>query len=196
MAQLYFFYSAMNAGKSLSLLKSAHNYESRGMRVLVYTADTRYGIGVVYSRIGVQRTCAPFNDRTDFLSEVIASTTHESAPCACILVDEAQFLTARQVDELARVVDELDIPVLCYGLRTDFQGKAFTGSLRLLEIADKLIEEKTVCSCGRRATMNVRTDTNGNACTEGEQLEIGDAQYVSLCRKHYMEMMRRYCRDT
>ena len=189
-AQLYFYYSAMNAGKSTSLLQSAHNYREQGMDVALYTAaiDDRYGTGVIRSRIGLQESAALFDADTAFYEPL--KLRHQNNPLACVLVDEAQFLSATQVNELARVVDELNIPVLCFGIRTDFQGELFPGSARLLAIADKLAELKTVCSCGRKATMTVRVDASGNVVAAGEQVEIGgNDRYVSKCRRHYRELM-------
>lgn len=190
MAQLYFYYSAMNAGKSTSLLQSAHNYREQGMQVALYTAaiDDRYGKGVIRSRIGLQESALVFDGDTAFFDPV--SKQHELTPLACVLVDEAQFLSRQQVDELARVVDELDIPVLCFGIRTDFQGEMFPGSSRLLAIADKLQELKTVCTCGRKATMIVRLDEYGTVVAAGEQVQIGgNDRYVSKCRRHYRQLM-------
>lgn len=188
MAQLYFYYSAMNAGKSTSLLQSAHNYREQGMRVLVFTAaiDDRYGHGVVRSRIGLEAEARLYDDTTDFVA-LVSGALYDGA-IACVLVDEAQFLTPRQVDTLARVVDESRVPVLCYGLRTDFRGELFPGSARLLAIADKLSELKTVCACGRKATMTLRVDAKGRAVTDGDQVEIGgNERYVSCCRQHWNE---------
>lgn len=190
MAQLYFYYSAMNAGKSTSLLQSAHNYREQGMQVALYTAaiDDRYGKGVIRSRIGLQESALQFDGDTAFFDPVFQQ--HQRTPLACVLVDEAQFLSRQQVDELARVVDELDIPVLCFGIRTDFQGEMFPGSSRLLAIADKLQELKTVCTCGRKATMIVRLDESGAVVAAGEQVQIGgNDRYVSKCRRHYRELM-------
>lgn len=191
MAQLYFYYSAMNAGKSTSLLQSAHNYREQGMQVALYTAaiDDRYGKGIIRSRIGLQEPAALFDESTEFF-ETLAELNRQT-PLACVLVDEAQFLTREQVDELARVVDEQNIPVLCYGIRTDFQGELFPGSSRLLAIADKLQELKTVCTCGRKATMTVRLDDRGQVMAAGAQVEIGgNDRYESKCRQHYRELIR------
>jgi len=190
MAQLYFYYSAMNAGKSTSLLQSAHNYAEQGMRALVFTAaiDDRYGRGIVRSRIGLESPAELFDADTDF----VAAIAHASAisPLACVLVDEAQFLSAGQVDALARVVDESNVPVLCYGLRTDFRGDLFPGSARLLAIGDKLSELKTVCRCGRKATMTLRLDEAGRPVAAGEQIQIGgNERYESACRAHYRQAM-------
>ncbi|MFK8081045.1 MAG: thymidine kinase [Granulosicoccus sp.] len=190
MAQLYFYYSAMNAGKSTSLLQSAHNYREHGMQVALYTAalDDRYGKGVIRSRIGLQESALLFENGTDFFTPL--AQRHQQEPLACVLVDEAQFLSKRQVDELARVVDELNLPVLCFGIRTDFQGELFPGSSRLLAIADKLAELKTVCACGKKATMTVRLDEHGRVVAAGDQVQIGgNERYESKCRRHYRELM-------
>lgn len=190
MAQLYFYYSAMNAGKSTSLLQSAHNYREQGMQVALYTAaiDDRFGRGVIRSRIGLQESAALFDDTTEFFAPLMQQ--HAQTPLACVLVDEAQFLAREQVDELAKVVDELNIPVLCFGIRTDFQGELFPGSSRLLAIADKLSELKTVCTCGRKATMTVRVNDAGEAIALGEQVEIGgNDRYESKCRRHHRQVM-------
>lgn len=180
----------MNAGKSTSLLQSAHNYREQGMQVALYTAaiDDRYGKGVIRSRIGLQESAQLFDAKTEFFSPI--DRLHKSAALACVLVDEAQFLTRSQVDELARVVDELNIPVLCFGIRTDFQGELFPGSSRLLAIADKLSELKTVCTCGRKATMTVRIDESGGVLAAGDQVEIGgNDRYESKCRRDYRKLM-------
>lgn len=161
------------------------------MQVLLYTAalDDRFGKGVVRSRIGLQEEAALFDDQTAFLEPI--TQQHEASPLACILVDEAQFLSAFQVNELAQVVDELNIPVLCFGIRTDFQGQLFPGSSRLLAIADKLAELKTVCECGRKATMTVRLDESGKVVAAGEQVHIGgNERYESKCRRHHSQLMR------
>jgi thymidine kinase len=180
----------MNAGKSTSLLQSAHNYREQGMQVMVYTAaiDDRFGTGVVRSRIGLEAEADLFDESTDFLD--LVRTRHSADSLACVLVDEAQFLSRNQVDELARVVDECDVPVLCFGIRTDFLGELFPGSSRLLAIADKLKELKTVCSCGRKATMTVRLDSNGCVVAAGDQVQIGgNEHYESKCRRHYRQLM-------
>ena len=202
MAQLYFYYSAMNAGKSTSLLQSAHNYREQGMQVLLFTAaiDDRYERGVIRSRIGLQESAMLFDEATDFratieesvarLSASLSASPSASPSLACILLDEAQFLSRIQVDQLARVVDELGVPVLCFGIRTDFQGELFPGSSRLLAIADKLQELKTVCTCGRKATMTVRLDADGQVVAAGEQVQIGgNERYESKCRRHYRELV-------
>lgn len=190
MAQLYFYYSAMNAGKSTALLQSSYNYQERGMRSLVYTAeiDDRFGAGKVSSRIGLSSPAKLFNNGTDLLSDIRAE--HELKPIHCVLVDESQFLTRQQVHALSEVVDELDIPVLCYGLRTDFRGELFIGSQYLLAWSDKLVELKTICFCGRKASMVLRLDHEGKPFAEGEQVVIGgNERYVSVCRKHYKESL-------
>ncbi|AIX51293.1 MULTISPECIES: thymidine kinase [Pantoea] len=188
MAQLYFYYSAMNAGKSTALLQSSYNYQERGMRTLVYTAeiDDRFGAGVVSSRIGLSSPACLYNDKTE-LAEAIAEE-HARQPVHCVLVDESQFLTREQVYALSDVADNLDIPVLCYGLRTDFRGELFTGSQYLLAWADKLVELKTICHCGRKASMVLRLDGEGRPFSEGEQVVIGgNERYISVCRKHYKQ---------
>ena len=191
MAQLYFYYSAMNAGKSTSLLQSAHNYREQGMRVAVFTAaiDDRFGRGRVSSRIGLESEAELFDGASDF--EAMLDARLDGADrIACVLVDEAQFLAPGQVDALARIVDDNGVPVLCFGLRTDFRGELFPGSARLLAIGDKLAELKTVCTCGRKATMTVRLDEHGRAVAAGEQVEIGgNERYESKCRRHYRELM-------
>ena len=195
MAQLYFYYSAMNAGKSTTLLQSAHNYREQGMDVLLYTAsiDDRFGSGLIKSRIGLSESAEVYDDHTSFFNNIAQSidARNESSPrIACVLVDEAQFLTKSQVNELADVVDKLSIPVLCFGLRTDFQGETFPGSARLLAIADKLSELKAVCACGRKATMTVRVDDNGEVIAAGSQVQIGgNEHYESKCRRHHRELL-------
>jgi len=190
MAQLYFYYSAMNAGKSTALLQSSYNYQERGMRSLVYTAeiDNRFGSGKVSSRIGLSSPAKLFNQNTSLFDEIRDEHAQESVHC--VLVDESQFLTREQVYALSEIVDKLDIPVLCYGLRTDFRGELFTGSLYLLAWSDKLVELKTICFCGRKASMVLRLDQDGRPYNEGEQVVIGgNERYVSVCRKHYKEAL-------
>lgn len=190
MAQLYFYYSAMNAGKSTALLQSSYNYQERGMRTLVYTAeiDDRFGAGKVSSRIGLSSPAKLYNPQTNLLEEIRTEVATQSVHC--VLVDESQFLTRQQVHELSEVVDELDIPVLCYGLRTDFRGELFIGSQYLLAWSDKLVELKTICFCGRKASMVLRLDQAGKPYAEGEQVVIGgNERYVSVCRKHYKEAL-------
>ncbi len=188
MAKIYFYYSSMNAGKSTVLLQSSYNYRERGMNTLVFTpeVDTRDGDGKITSRIGLQADALTFSPVDDLFQ--LARRTHEDSPIHCVLVDEAQFLTKRQVRQLSDVADELDIPVLAYGLRTDFQGNLFEGSTHLLAWADSLTEIKTICHCGRKATMVLRLDARGNPVHDGEQVEIGgNERYVSVCRKHFKE---------
>ena len=190
MAKLYFYYSTMNAGKSTALLQASHNYEERGMRTLLYTAliDSRDG-GRIHSRIGIQRHAKHFHPALDLLTDI--SIEHKAAPLACVLVDEAQFLTPEQARQLAQVVDELNVPVLCYGLRTDFRGELFPGSAQLLGWADNLVELKTICHCGRKAIMVVRVKADGSVEQQGAQIEIGgNERYIALCRKHFSAAMR------
>ncbi|MCE0496290.1 thymidine kinase [Vibrio salinus] len=190
MAQLYFYYSSMNAGKSTTLLQSAFNYKERGMNPVIYTAaiDSRFGAGKVSSRIGIESDACLFSDTTDLFQEI--SSLNEEQRCHCILIDECQFLTKQQVYQVTEVVDKLKIPVLCYGLRTDFQGELFEGSRYLLAWADKLIELKTICHCGKKAIMVVRLDENGRPISDGDQVAIGgNERYVSLCRRHFKELL-------
>jgi len=188
MAKFYFYYSSMNAGKSTSLLQSSYNYKERGMNTLVLAPqfDDRFGIGKVTSRIGIESEATTFQTDTN-LFELIA-TRNDNDPLHCVLIDEAQFLTRDQVFQLTEVTDELNIPVLAYGLRTDFQGEPFDGSKYLLAWADTLKELKAICHCGTKATMVLRLDSEGNAVTEGSQVEIGgNDRYISMCRKHFKE---------
>ncbi|MEM7077515.1 MAG: thymidine kinase [Pseudomonadota bacterium] len=188
MAKLYFYYSSMNAGKSTSLLQSNYNYKERGMRTLVMTPafDDRYGVGRVRSRIGLEVSATTFTAFDNLYQQIERS--HEEAQVHCVLVDEAQFLTKEQVFQLGEVADRLDIPVLTYGIRTDFQGEPFVGSQYLLAWADTLTELKAICFCGRKATMVIRIDTAGNAVTQGAQVEIGgNDRYVPMCRRHFKE---------
>jgi thymidine kinase len=185
-SKLYFSYAAMNAGKSTVLLQAAHNYEERGMRTCLLTArvDQRAGKGRIASRIGIAKNAHTFDDTDDLFDKI--RSLHAKTPQHCILVDEAQFLTPDQVWQLAAISDDLGIPVLCYGLRTDFQGKLFPGSETLLAIADQLREIRTICWCGAKATMVLRLDENGQPVQEGAQVYIGgNAQYISLCRRHW-----------
>jgi thymidine kinase len=186
MAKLYFYYSSMNAGKSTALLQSSYNYRERGMSTLVLAPllDDRYGAGKVKSRIGIETDATTFTTATD-LFELIDRSNVASA-LHCVLIDEAQFLTRDQVFQLGEVTDKLGIPVLAYGLRTDFQGEPFEGSKYLLAWSDNLKEIKAICHCGTKATMVLRLDGDGNAVTEGSQVEIGgNDRYVSMCRKHF-----------
>jgi len=194
MAKLYFYYSSMNAGKSTALLQSSYNYRERGMSTLILAPDLddRYGVGKVTSRIGLESVATAFRSDDD-LYRLVASKDLES-PLHCVLVDEAQFLTKEQVHQLGEITDELNIPVLAYGLRTDFQGEPFEGSKYLLSWADNLSELKAICFCGSKATMVIRLDEQGNAVTQGSQVEIGgNDRYVSMCRKHFKE---NYFRET
>ncbi len=187
MAKLYFYYSAMNAGKSTALLQSSHNYRERGMRSLVLTPqlDTR-GAGKVTSRIGLEASATMFDATADLLA--ITRTEHATESVHCVLVDEAQFLTRTQVFQLGEIADQLGIPVLAYGLRTDFRGNLFEGSQHLLAWADNLIELKTICHCGRKATMVMRLGPDGRPLSEGAQIEIGgNERYTSVCRRHFKE---------
>jgi thymidine kinase len=186
MAKVYFYYSAMNAGKSTVLLQSSYNYQERGMRTLLFTPDfdTRSGAGRIQSRIGLEAEAQPFGPDYDLLAAI--RSEHAAKPVACVLIDEAQFLTPAQTWQATDVADALDIPVLCYGLRTDFQGQLFPGSAALLALADNLIELKTICHCGRKATMVLRLGANGQVVKEGAQIEIGgNERYVSVCRRHF-----------
>jgi thymidine kinase len=191
MAKLYFYYASMNAGKSTNLLQADFNYRERGMATMLWTAalDDRGGTRAIESRIGLHAEAHRFDPATDLWAAVKAA--HVVQPLSCVLVDEAQFLTRGQVWQLARIADEAGIPVLCYGLRTDFQGELFEGAAALLGIADSLVELKAVCHCGRKATMNLRVDESGAAVRAGAQTEIGgNDRYVALCRKHFSEAMQ------
>jgi len=183
-AKLYFYYSAMNAGKSTTLLQSAHNYRERGMRTLLFAPhiDGRYGEGKITSRIGLQADARVFDGTFDFYRDVRAE--HAREPIHCVLVDEAQFLSRDQVLQLTVVCDRLNVPVLAYGLRTDFRGLPFEGSQYLLAWAEELIEIKTVCATGRKATMNARVDERGNRVMEGAQVDIGH-HYIAMSRQAF-----------
>jgi thymidine kinase len=190
MAKLYFYYASMNAGKSTNLLQADFNYRERGMATMLYTAgvDDRAGSGMIASRIGVALPANVYAADTDIRSEVEAEL--KKRRLNCILLDEAQFLTRAQVLQLASICDELDIPVLAYGLRTDFQGMLFEGSANLLALADVLVELKAVCECGRKATMNLRVDEQGRAVKRGAQTQIGgNDRYIAMCRRHFTERM-------
>jgi thymidine kinase len=191
MAKLYFYYAAMNAGKSTTLLQADFNYRERGMETMLWTAelDDRAGGGRIASRLDIGSDAHAFNPGTDLFGAVGAELTRR--PLHCVLVDEAQFLTESQVLQLCRLADEMDIPVLCYGLRTDFQGQLFPGSAGLLALADALVELKAVCECGRKATMNLRVDAEGRAVAQGAQTEIGgNDRYVAMCRRHFFARLR------
>lgn len=185
MAKMYFYYAAMNAGKSTNLLQASHNYTERGMKTEIFTSslDNRYGYGYVTSRLGIKEKATLYNNDFNFF-EFMKDKTDTS----CIFVDESQFLTREQVDQLASIVDTFNIPVLAYGLRTDFQGNLFEGSMRLLAISDSIKELKTMCFCGVKAVMNARIDKDGKVIRDGEQIEIGGNEaYVPLCRKHFID---------
>jgi thymidine kinase len=188
-AKLHFYYSAMNAGKSTVLLQSSYNYQERGMDTLLFVPkiDTRYGVGKIASRIGLQADAIAI--APDFnLYEAANSAIAKNANIKCVLIDEAHFLTKAQVAQLGQITDLLNIPVLAYGIRSDFQGEPFPGSLYLLTWADILSEIKTICHCGRKATMNLRIDAKGHVVREGAQVEIGgNERYVAVCRRHFWE---------
>lgn len=191
MAKLYFYYSAMNAGKTTTLLQSSFNYQERGMATILFTAaiDDRYGIGTISSRIGLEAEAHLFEPNSNVRQMIEDDLKVRSVDC--VLIDEAQFLTRDHVFQLASVADELGIPVLCYGLRTDFKANLFEGSKWLLALADELQELKTICKCGSKATMNLRIDESGNAVKEGASIEIGgNDRYIALCRKHFMQKLR------
>ena len=188
MAKLHFHYSTMNAGKSTLLLQAAHNYNERGMEtyLLIAAFDDRAGQGRIGSRIGLSREADVFGDTTDLFTKI--QNRLAEGPVACIFVDEAQFMTTEQVWQLARVVDDLGVPVMAYGLRVDFRGELFPGSAALLAIADVMREVRTICHCGRNATMVIRCGPDGKALLDGEQILVGGNEtYVSLCRKHWRE---------
>ncbi len=190
MAQLYFYYAAMNAGKSTMLLQASHNYHERGMQTLLFSPeiDDRYRVGTICSRIGLQGNAIAFSREDNLLLELKKAERELNNPIACVLVDEAQFLSREQVGQLTDICDKLKIPVLAYGLRTDFRGELFEGSRYLLALADNLIEIKTVCHCGRKATMNLRIDNEGEVISEGHQVLIGgNDAYVSTCRYHFKQ---------
>lgn len=191
MAKLYFNYASMNAGKSTLLLQASYNYQERGMRTVILTAalDSRAGVGRVASRIGLQADAIPFGDSDDLFA--LVDTLHREEPVACVFIDEAQFLAPDQVWQLARLADRCGIPVMAYGLRTDFQGKLFPGSQELLAIADELREVRTICFCGRKATMVARLDAEGNVVREGAQVDVGgNEKYISFCRRHWEDKIR------
>lgn len=191
MAKLYFYYAAMNAGKSTTLLQADYNYRERGMETMLWAAahDDRSGNGTISSRIALSAPANSYSPEIDLFAAV--GEELKKRKLDCILVDEAQFLTRDHVLQLCRVTDELKIPVLCYGLRTDFQANLFEGSAALLALADTLVELKAVCECGRKATMNLRVDAEGHAVAAGAQTEIGgNDRYIALCRRHFFERLR------
>jgi thymidine kinase len=188
MAKLYFHYSTMNAGKSTLLLQASYNYRERGMQTYLLTAavDGRAGKGRIASRIGITASADTYDTATDMFD--LLERRLRQGPVACVFIDEAQFLTRDQVWQLARAVDDLGIPVMCYGLRVDFRGELFPGSAALLALADEMREARTICFCGKKATMVVRQDADGNALRDGDQVQIGGNEtYVSLCRRHWRE---------
>ena len=190
MAKLYFYYAAMNAGKSTTLIQADFNYRERGMETMLWTAahDDRSGVGTIGSRVALSAPAHTYDESIDLFAAIGEELKRRNLDC--VLVDEAQFLSQRHVLQLCEVADRLDIPVLCYGLRTDFQAKLFPGSAALLALADSLIELKAVCECGRKATMNLRVDEQGHAGASGAQTEIGgNDRYVALCRKHFFERL-------
>ena len=190
MAKLYFHYSTMNAGKSTVLLQAAHNYRERGMEPYLLTTNfaDRAGPGRITSRIGIEAAADVFTTADNLFTKIETRLT--KGPIACVFVDEAQFISESQVWDLARVVDDLKLPVMCYGLRVDFQGKLFPGSATLLALADEMREVRTICHCGKKATMVVRQDENGNVLADGAQVQIGgNDTYVSLCRRHWRAAM-------
>lgn len=192
MAKLYFHYAAMNAGKSTSLLQASFNYRERGMATLEFTpsVDTRFEPGIIASRIGLRTEGTAFDADTDFFPVIEAADALR--PLGCVFLDEAQFLSGDQVRQLARIVDELSIPVMCFGLRTDFRGELFEGAAALFALADEVRELKTICHCGRKATMNLRIDADGKAVTTGDRIDIGgNDRYAALCRKHFFEAFGR-----
>ncbi|KAJ03024.1 thymidine kinase [Sulfitobacter mediterraneus] len=188
MAKLYFHYSTMNAGKSTVLLQAAHNYVERGMVPYLLTAqfDNRAGEGRIASRIGIGEKADTFAPAEDLFAKI--ADRINAGPCACVFIDEAQFLEPEQVWQLARAVDDLRVPIMCFGLRVDFRGKLFPGSATLLALSDEMREVRTICHCGKKATMVVRTDADGTALKDGAQVQIGGNEtYVSLCRRHWRE---------
>ncbi len=190
MAKLYFYYAAMNAGKSTTLIQADFNYRERGMETMLWTAshDNRSGVGTIGSRVALSAPAQTYDESVDLYAAIAEEL--KKRPLHCVLVDEAQFLTRDHVLQLAKVADQLSIPVLCYGLRTDFQANLFEGSAALLALADALIELKAVCECGRKATMNLRVDAEGHAVAAGAQTEIGgNDRYVALCRRHFFERL-------
>jgi thymidine kinase len=188
MAKLYFHYSTMNAGKSTALLQASYNYVERGMETYLLTADFdgRSGQGQIASRIGIAAEADTYASDSDLFAMIEGRLA--KGPVACVMVDEAQWLTREQVWQLARAVDDLDVPVMCYGLRVDFRGELFPGSATLLALADEMREVRTICHCGKKATMVIRVDAEGNALMEGAQVEVGgNDRYISLCRRHWRE---------
>ncbi|PIE16011.1 MAG: thymidine kinase [Rhodobacterales bacterium] len=190
MAKLYFHYSTMNAGKSTILLQASYNYHERGMQTYLITArlDHRAGPARIASRIGISQPADTFGEDEDLFAKI--QSRLQAGPCACVFIDEAQFLQKQQVWQLARAVDDLGVPVMCYGLRVDFQGELFPGSAALLALSDEMREVRTICHCGKKASMVVRTDAEGQVLHEGDQVQIGGNEtYISLCRRHWRQAM-------
>ena len=188
MAKLYFHYSTMNAGKSTLLLQASHNYVERGMQtyLMIAALDDRAGQGRIGSRIGISAGADAFGPKADLFT--LIEKRLDDGPCACVFIDEAQFLSREQVWQLARAVDDLRVPIMCYGLRVDFRGELFPGSSALLALADEMREVRTICFCGKKATMVVRNGPDGKPLTDGAQVQVGGNEtYVSLCRKHWRE---------
>jgi thymidine kinase len=195
MAKLYFYYSAMNAGKSTTLLQSSYNYHERGMETLLFAPDfdTRFGGVYIYSRIGVKKEAIGFNKELN-LFEYVEKKLPLISKLGCVLIDEAHFLTKDQVKQLTQITNDLKIPVLCYGLRSDFKGEPFEGSMYLLTWAEELTEIKGICMCGRKATMNLRIDEFGNPLEEGAQVQVGgNESYISMCMRHFREKNQKFC---
>jgi len=192
MAKLHFHYSTMNAGKSTLLLQAAHNYKEMGMDTVLLTADfdNRAGGGKIASRIGISESAELYNQRSNLYNLILKKI--EKRKLACVLVDEAQWLSPDQVWQLADVVDDLSIPVICYGLRVDFLGELFPGSAKLLAIADEMREVRTICHCGKKATMVIRKSSDGKVQTAGDQIQVGgNEMYYSLCRQHWKEAVKK-----
>ncbi len=197
MAKLYFYYSAMNAGKSTTLLQSAYNYVERGMQVLLFAPaiDNQYGKVVIHSRIGLVQDAIGFTAETNFF-EVALKQKESQDSLACVLIDEVHFLNKKQIKQLTKITTELRLPVLCYGLRSDFMGEPFEGSSYLLAWAQELIEIKTICHCGKKATMNIRIDATGRPIEEGEQVQIGgNESYVSSCMGHFRDLNKTFSKE-
>lgn len=197
MAKLYFYYSAMNAGKSTTLLQSSYNYVERGMQVILFapSIDTRFGKASIHSRIGLTQEAIGFDKNTDFFSHV-QSQQELFSNLKCVLIDEVHFLKKEQIKQLTKITTELRLPVLCYGLRSDFKGEPFEGSTYLLAWAEELSEIKTICHCGKKATMNVRIDSTGNPVEEGNQIQIGgNESYVSTCMFHFREYNKTFANE-
>lgn len=187
MAKLHFYYSAMNAGKSTVLLQANYNYKERGMETILFTPklDDRYGVGKITSRIGLQSSAIPVTDDFD-LYKYTSDFLDRTPNLACVLVDEVHFFKKEHIMQLAHIVDKLDVPVLAYGLRSDFRGEPFEGSMYMLILSDQLIEIKTICHCGKKATMNMRVNEHGEKLTDGDQVQIaGNDKYIATCRAHY-----------